>query len=111
MNDNPKLGDNKMGQYIGVHNNDPMSSFEAFDKTEKSGRRQCNRDFVFNLVCKFPNSTAGELFSFQKKLHLQEIRRRLTDLAATNQISRGSQRICCEVGTKCVTWNRLLQEK
>lgn len=82
----------------------PATSQDAGDQHTDSGKRQTNAMRVLRLVRDAPVApTATQLHGAgqtiesiehgpQPKLHLQEIRRRLTDLQALNYVEKGERR-------------------
>lgn len=93
-----------------AHANDPATSHAAADAVTRSGRRDRHCQLVLDLVRRHPGRTAVELWSMadldarEELAELQEVRRRLTDLAATGRVVRGPSRNCGVRGSLMVTW-------
>ena len=93
-----------------AHTHDPASSHIAAENMTVSGKRAAHKRIVLDLCCRFPRSTAIELWeraSDADKTELrepQEVRRRLTDLLADGVVRQGAIRTCGVRATKMVTW-------
>jgi hypothetical protein len=92
-------------------NDDPVSSSDAIDRHEQSGRAGRHRDIVLALLEANPNSTGHELWSAasdadQAELgSFPEVYRRLNDLRHVCLAVQGEMRRCRIRGTKMVTWS------
>lgn len=92
------------------HTEDPPTSQAAADRHAKSGARQHNAAIVLRLVREFPGRTATELWQAASEadqtrlVEMQEVRRRLTDLAHAGKVVQGAERVCAVRGSRMVTW-------
>jgi transcription initiation factor IIE alpha subunit len=86
------------------HASDPVSSHQAGEAIESSGKAAAHRGIVLAAVKANPGLTSGELEALCG-LKLYQVRRRLTDLKNDGLVEYGEQRQCKEYGTLCVTWN------
>jgi hypothetical protein len=93
------------------HTNDPQTSKDAAQHHYATGQRAKNATLVLRLLERHPGLTAVELWeaaTVAEQLQLkemQEIRRRLTELAADKLAAPGDARICRVRGTRQATWN------
>jgi hypothetical protein len=93
-----------------VHVGDPDTSLDALNEHEASGRRDLHKMIVMGLVLRYPLKTACELFELTtpdertELKEMQEVRRRLVDLAATGLVHQRDPRVCAVRGTKMVVW-------
>jgi hypothetical protein len=93
------------------HRDDPESSREAAERMINTGALARHKALVLGLVMASPGLTAIELWqgaTVDQKRELkepQEVRRRLTDLLATNDVAQGPQRTCRVRNTTMVTWD------
>ena len=99
-----------MGNPPATHATDPESSRVAEQRHTECGRRDAHSKLVLKMVKNFPARTAVELWEFadeaQKKalVELQEVRRRLTDLAARGLVVQCGEKICSVRGSLQVMW-------
>lgn len=86
------------------HRNDPASSYEAEAFVNDSGVREKQQHMVYELVKKFPNSTADELAD-HSVLDRYQIGRRLKEVETAGLIERGAPRKSIKTGRSGVTWH------
>lgn len=82
---------------------DPVTSFEAAERVNKSGRRQANIERVYKAVQNHSGYTSREL-SYIVDLERHEVARRLSDLLKMGLVRQGGKRTCMKAGTMAVTW-------
>ncbi len=93
-----------------VHRTDPLSSFQAAEKKDRSGTRVKHAEIVLGLVKLRPGRTAAELAAGTGAIcvddtrRLMEVRRRLSDLKEDEYIRRGEARRCTVLGSNTATW-------
>ena len=83
--------------------NDPLPSFEAADRVNKSGARQANIERVYKAVQRHQGFTSHEL-SYIVDLERHETARRLSDLKNMGLARQGPKRRCAKGGAEAVTW-------
>ena len=99
------------------HASDPQTSKGAAEHHYLSGQRAKNATLVLRLLERHPDLTAVELWEaacqaeqLQLK-EMQEIRRRLTELAWDKMAAPGDARICRVRGTRQATWSAVAQTR
>jgi len=74
-------------------NTDPLSSFEAEEQVERSGKRKTQAIRVFEAVKEYPEQTAGEL-EFLTGIPHNVLCRRLPDLRVNSYVRVACMRTC-----------------
>jgi hypothetical protein len=88
------------------HPNDPLTSFAAGERFEKSGRLRGQMLLVLLALRKWPGKTSAELAELAG-LDRHAVARRLPNLAERNLAERGPERMCSICRCPCVTWRPL----
>lgn len=86
-----------------ARNTDPLTSHEAAETVERSGRAASQRHLCLLEVWKRPGSTAAEIAA-RTGLERHVPSRRLPELREAGQIKNGPQRICTVTGNSSMTW-------
>jgi hypothetical protein len=92
------------------HAGDPVTSHEAAEQHDASGKRVGNAVLVLRLVERLPRLTACELWEEctaaerMQLVEMQEIRRRLDDLHKAGKVWQLPKRVCWVRGSSQVTW-------
>lgn len=82
---------------------DPITSHEAAEEVESSGRAASQRHRCFLEVWKKPGCTAAEIAQAANlERHIPS--RRLPELRQAGQIRNGQERICNVTGNLSMTW-------
>lgn len=108
----PRIGDLRFAA-ANVGAKDPESSAIAAARLERSGKRKRHCEIALSLVTRLPDSTRGELFAKASREEQKELGdgvelgRRLSDLAAVEEIAAGPTRVCRVKGTKMQVWRRI----
>jgi DNA-binding MarR family transcriptional regulator len=82
---------------------DPISSHDAADELEATGRLRVQQQVVLDAVHRFPGLTSRELAG-QAHLDRYMVARRLSELQAGGLITRGPLRVCALGQRRAVTW-------
>lgn len=84
-------------------NADPVGSFQAAERTRKTGLGSRKRLAVFHALRSNQGSTSAELAA-AAGMDRYDIARRLPELAKANWVVRGRTRPCKVCGVPCTTW-------
>ena len=89
--------------YPAAHRKDPLTSFEAAEKAEKSGKAAGQRQAVLAAVKRWPGRTSAELADLMAvDRHMPA--RRLSELRDKGRIRQGQPKMCSICQYNCVTW-------
>lgn len=91
-------------------NADPLTSHEAGERHNESGKRDRHKKIAWVLVMAMPGKTAHELWAGASEREqdelgsYHELYRRLSDLRNEGAIKQTAPRRCSVKGTRMVTW-------
>lgn len=85
---------------------DPVTSHDAGERHERSGRLGRNAEIVFAIVRDNPGLTSVEIFSAQDRSSLDrhEVSRRLSDLRNAGRVRQGAAKECSIKRVAMVSW-------
>lgn len=86
-----------------AHRDDPLTSFDAGERFEKSGHLRGQMLLVLLALRKWPGRTSAELAQLAG-LDRHAVARRLPNLASRGLAERGPERMCSVCRCPCVTW-------
>ena len=86
-----------------AHKGDPLTSFTAGERFERSGRLRGQMLLVLLALRKWPGKTSAELAQLAG-LDRHAVARRLPNLADRGFSERGPERMCRVCQCPCVTW-------
>jgi hypothetical protein len=84
-------------------NADPVGSFQAAERTRKTGLGSRKRLAVYHALRRYQGTTSAELAK-AAGLDRYDVARRLPELERAGWIVRGRRRRCAVTGCDCVTW-------
>ena len=85
------------------HRKDPLTSYEAAEKAEKSGKATGQRQAVLDAVKRWPGRTSAELADLMDVSRYMPARR-LSELRDKGKIRQGEPKMCSICDYNCVTW-------
>lgn len=107
----PKLSgsgfENKVDRPL-AHRADPLTSFAAGERFERTGRLRGQMLLVLLGLRKWSGKTSAELAQLTG-LDRHAVARRLPNLASRGLAERGPERECRICKSKCVTWRAMMR--
>lgn len=91
-----------------AHGSDPLTSFAAGERFERSGRLRGQILLVLLGLRKWSGKTSAELAQLTG-LDRHAVARRLPNLASRGLAERGPERECRICKSKCVTWRAMMR--
>ena len=86
-----------------AHRSDPLTSFAAGERFERSGRLRGQMLLVLLGLRKWSGKTSAELAQLTG-LDRHAVARRLPNLSSRGLVERGPERMCSVCHCPCVTW-------
>lgn len=89
---------------------DPVTSHEAAERHEKSGKAKAHREIALAMVQRNPGKTGHELWrdaTDEERKELgdhQELYKRLNDLKHDQKVQQGPKKVCSVKDALMVTW-------
>ena len=82
---------------------DPVTSFEAADKVEKTGKARRDREACLRVVLAEPGRTAAEIAKIAG-IDRYDANRRLPELRDAGRVVNREKRVCRVLGSRVMTW-------
>jgi len=86
------------------HNSDSLTSFQAAEEFQKSGRLAKHQQLVLDGVRRCNGGTHSEIAEVIPELDWLQVARRLSELERLGWVKKGQPKICPIKRSRCVTW-------